>query len=44
MAMANELVLIVEDNPKNLKRVRDTLQVRVIKPSRPRPVKRASVR
>ena len=25
--MANELVLIVEDNPKNLKLVRDTLQV-----------------
>ena len=26
--MANELVLIVEDNPKNLKLVRDTLQVK----------------
>ena len=26
--MANELILIVEDNPKNLKLVRDTLQVR----------------
>ena len=25
--MANELILIVEDNPKNLKPVRDTLQV-----------------
>ena len=25
--MANELILIVEDNPKNLKLVRDTLQV-----------------
>jgi CheY-like chemotaxis protein len=24
--MANELILIVEDNPKNLKLVRDTLQ------------------
>jgi soluble lytic murein transglycosylase-like protein len=28
--MANELILIVEDNPKNLKLVRDTLQVRAI--------------
>jgi len=27
--MANELILIVEDNPKNLKLVRDVLQVRV---------------
>src|SRR5215467_5459491 len=27
-AMANELILIVEDNPKNLKLVRDTLQVK----------------
>jgi len=26
-AAANELILIVEDNPKNLKLVRDTLQV-----------------
>src|SRR5215468_11225256 len=26
-AVANELILIVEDNPKNLKLVRDTLQV-----------------
>jgi hypothetical protein len=26
--MANELILIVEDNPKNLKPVRDTLQVK----------------
>jgi len=26
--VANELILIVEDNPKNLKLVRDTLQVR----------------
>ena len=26
--MANELILIVEDNPKNLKLVRDVLQVR----------------
>src|SRR2546427_12293497 len=26
--MANELVLIVEDNPKNLKLVRDVLQVK----------------
>ena len=26
--MANELILIVEDNPKNLKLVRDTLQVK----------------
>jgi CheY-like chemotaxis protein len=25
--MAHELILIVEDNPKNLKLVRDTLQV-----------------
>jgi two-component system, cell cycle response regulator DivK len=25
--VANELILIVEDNPKNLKLVRDTLQV-----------------
>jgi CheY-like chemotaxis protein len=25
--MANELILIVEDNPKNLKLVRDSLQV-----------------
>ena len=25
--MASELILIVEDNPKNLKLVRDTLQV-----------------
>src|SRR5262249_1476142 len=27
-AMANELILIVEDNPKNLKLVRDVLQVK----------------
>src|SRR5215470_13968513 len=27
LAMPNELILIVEDNPKNLKLVRDTLQV-----------------
>jgi PleD family two-component response regulator len=27
-AVANELILIVEDNPKNLKLVRDVLQVR----------------
>jgi CheY-like chemotaxis protein len=27
-AVANELILIVEDNPKNLKLVRDTLQVK----------------
>jgi two-component system cell cycle response regulator DivK len=27
-AMAHELILIVEDNPKNLKLVRDTLQVK----------------
>ena len=26
--MANELILIVDDNPKNLKLVRDTLQVK----------------
>jgi len=26
--MANELILLVEDNPKNLKLVRDTLQVK----------------
>ena len=26
--MANELILIVEDNPKNLKLVRETLQVK----------------
>jgi len=26
--MSNELILIVEDNPKNLKLVRDTLQVK----------------
>jgi len=26
--MANELILVVEDNPKNLKLVRDTLQVK----------------
>jgi two-component system cell cycle response regulator DivK len=26
--MANELILIVEDNPKNLKLVRDTVQVK----------------
>jgi len=26
--MANELILIVEDNPKNLKLIRDTLQVK----------------
>ena len=26
--MANELILIVEDNPKNLKLVRDTLQIK----------------
>ena len=26
--MANELILIIEDNPKNLKLVRDTLQVK----------------
>ena len=26
--MANELILIVEDNPKNLKLVRDTLRVK----------------
>ena len=26
--MANELILIVEDNPRNLKLVRDTLQVK----------------
>jgi CheY-like chemotaxis protein len=26
--MAHELILIVEDNPKNLKLVRDTLQVK----------------
>jgi len=26
--MANELILIVEDNPKNLKLVRDSLQVK----------------
>src|SRR5499433_1494613 len=26
--MANELILIVEDNPKNLKLLRDTLQVK----------------
>ena len=26
--MANELILIVEDNPKNLKLVRDRLQVK----------------
>jgi len=26
--VANELILIVEDNPKNLKLLRDTLQVR----------------
>ena len=26
--MANELIIIVEDNPKNLKLVRDTLQVK----------------
>ena len=26
--MANEVILIVEDNPKNLKLVRDTLQVK----------------
>ena len=26
--MPNELILIVEDNPKNLKLVRDTLQVK----------------
>ena len=26
--MANELILIVEDNPKNLKLVRDTLHVK----------------
>jgi CheY-like chemotaxis protein len=25
--VANELILIVEDNPKNLKLLRDTLQV-----------------
>jgi len=40
--MANELILIVEDNPKNLKLVRDTLQVKGYRPSRPRPVKTAS--
>src|SRR5215472_1967331 len=28
LAMPNELILIVEDNPKNLKLVRDTLQVK----------------
>src|SRR5262245_10374287 len=28
LAMANELILIVEDNPKNLKLLRDTLQVK----------------
>jgi CheY-like chemotaxis protein len=39
--MANELILIVEDNPKNLKLVRDTLQVKGYKPSRPRRAKRA---
>ena len=27
-SMANELILIVEDNPKNLKLVRDSLQVK----------------
>src|SRR5262245_57924297 len=27
-AVANELIMIVEDNPKNLKLVRDTLQVK----------------
>ena len=26
--MANELILIVEDNPKNMKLLRDTLQVK----------------
>ena len=26
--MANELILVVEDNPKNLKLVRDSLQVK----------------
>ena len=26
--MVNELILMVEDNPKNLKLVRDTLQVK----------------
>ena len=26
--MANELILIIEDNPKNLKLVRDTLQIK----------------
>ena len=26
--MSNELILIVEDNPKNLKLLRDTLQVK----------------
>src|SRR5215813_9237896 len=28
LAMSNELILIVEDNPKNLKLLRDTLQVK----------------
>ena len=39
--MASELILIVEDNPKNLKLVRDTLQVKGYQTIEPRPVKRA---
>jgi CheY-like chemotaxis protein len=39
--MANELILIVEDNPKNLKLVRDTLQVKGYQTIERRLVKRA---
>jgi len=39
--MANELILIVEDNPKNLKLVRDTLQVKGYRRSRLEPAKMA---
>ena len=39
--MANELVLIVEDNPKNLKLVRDTLQLKGYQTIEAEPAKRA---
>ena len=41
--MANELILIVEDNPKNLKLVRDTLQVKGYQTIETETVKRACV-
>jgi CheY-like chemotaxis protein len=40
--MANELILLVEDNDKNRKLVRDVLHFKGIAWPRPKPVKKAS--